>query len=104
MTTFKERLEKMTNVIYNSFSETDILRWKHFHWPLKTEWWSKYGLEISTLVASACILEDRVRTHCAVALYLDEHPEIAKKYSPDQKGKYKYFDVLKLAREEENKK
>jgi hypothetical protein len=64
--------------------------------------WEKYGL--GTLHSGSLTVQEWVRTargHNLVANYLDSHPEIAAQYKPDQTGQIKYFDVLRLAEEEE---
>jgi hypothetical protein len=37
------------------------------------------------------------RRHTLVASYLDRHPEVAARYSPNQRGKLTYVDILALA-------
>ena len=60
--------------------------------------WMKYGLslpESGTLTKPE--LERGIRSHDLVAAYLESHPEVAKRYTPDQRAKVKYYDVLAMA-------
>jgi hypothetical protein len=69
--------------------------------------WEKWGLSISgcSIAAGdpkrAKETDETIKSHNLVVRYLETHPEIAIQYQPDQSGKMKYHDVLRLAEREE---
>lgn len=63
--------------------------------------WRKYGLSIyKPWERTKPELERGIRQHNLVAAYLESHPEIAKRYRPDQRGVVGYYDVLAMAESE----
>ena len=63
-----------------------------------TEKWLRYGLGIVESMISR--KESISEGHDLVADYLDRYPDVRTKYSADQRGEIKYYDVIKLAEKE----
>lgn len=94
------------NIVFTLGDFLECIRFEIQNVTLVLPKWHNYGLSMDfNVVYEKGGIIAGLKRHNIVTQYLDNHKDIRKEYKTDQSGKYKYYDVLKLAElEEKNEK